>query len=123
MSGGGTYSYKITAGSVDLATLILGMATSGLAETPPSPSHPRRARPTEAASVEISPGLRKHLFEMYQKMSECLTKSDKTLQDCQVEVRKECPVAAALGYCSLQDGIGQLKGGSQPGKVQPRKKD
>lgn len=56
----------------------------------------------------ITPDLKKHIAEMYEKMGACV-KTDMSLADCQKEVMKDCPVVAELGYCPLMDGIAPMK--------------
>ena len=68
---------------------------------------------------ELSPELRKHLAEMYRKMGVCLGTTDKSMQACQKEVMKDCPAAAALGYCPLMEGMRATKHGKQGGMNHP----
>lgn len=76
-------------------------SVSGLASALPPPA------PIEAPAGDAN--LRKHIAEMYLKMSECLTKSARSLQECQIEVMKACPVAKELGFCPVMDGIKSMK--------------
>ena len=63
-----------------------------------------------AMGGEVSPEVRKHLSEMYQKMAECLAKTEQSVQDCQREVMKSCPVPKEVGFCPIQDGIKGMSG-------------
>ena len=68
---------------------------------------------------ELSPELRKQLADMYRKMADCLATTDKSMHGCQKEVMKDCPAAAALGYCPLMDGLRPTKHGKQGGMNHP----
>jgi len=59
-------------------------------------------------SKPITPELKIRIAEMYEKMGACV-KTEMSLEDCQKEVMKDCPVVAALGYCPLMDGIAPIK--------------
>jgi len=56
----------------------------------------------------LSPELKMHLSEMYTKMGECM-KTAATIEECQKQVMKDCPVVAELGYCPLMEGTNRMK--------------
>ena len=80
-------------------------ATSWADDKPPMAMHGKMAM-----GGEVSPEVRKHLSEMYQKMAECLAKTEQSVQDCQREVMKDCPVPKEIGFCPIQDGIKGMSG-------------
>ena len=59
-------------------------------------------------SKPITPEVKKHIAEMYEKMGACV-KTEMSLEDCQKKVMKDCPVVAEVGYCPLMHGIAPMK--------------
>ena len=86
--------------------LSFGFPVASWAEDKPDKAPDSKKAPGDA----LSPEVRKHLSEMYQKMGDCLAKTDKSMQDCQREVMKNCPVPKELGFCPLEDGIKPMNG-------------
>ena len=120
MNRGSWFGYRVLAGGV-LAAAAICSAPEVLAQTPPGTPDTVKQGSGKAPAAELSPELRKHLAEMYQKMGDCLAKTDKSMQGCQAEVMKNCPAAEALGYCPLADGIRSMKHGKHAGMHHPKK--
>ncbi len=66
-----------------------------------------------------SPEIKKDIAEMYQKMADCM-RTDKSMQVCQKEVMKDCPVAKAMGSCPIMDG---MKSMTKKDKIKSKKMD
>lgn len=59
------------------------------------------------STSQVSPELQKDMAEMYQKMAECL-RTDKSFEECQRKVAKDCPVVAKTGQCPIEKGMGHM---------------
>lgn len=57
----------------------------------------------------MSPELRKAMANMYQKMADCL-RTDKSIEECQRQVAKDCPLVAKTGQCPIEQGMGAMMG-------------
>ena len=57
-----------------------------------------------SAHKAMAPEMKKDMAEMYMKMGECL-KTDKSMEECQKMIMKDCPVAKSMGYCPIMDGM------------------
>lgn len=101
--------------AVVLACFTLGMSSLSFGQDKPQSQMGSPAKKA-AAMGEMSPELRKDMADMYQKMADCL-RTGKSMEDCQQQTAKGCPVAARLGYCPLHDGMGGKMGagGMRPG--------
>jgi hypothetical protein len=66
------------------------------------------ADPSQSKS-QVSPEVQKDMADMYQKMADCL-RTDKSLEECQRKVAKDCPVVAKTGQCPIEKGMGSMMG-------------
>lgn len=56
------------------------------------------------SAISMTPELKKNLADMYAKMGACM-KTETSMEDCQKQVMKDCPVSVELGYCPIMDGM------------------
>ena len=59
------------------------------------------------STSQVSPEVRKDMADMYQKMANCL-RTDKSVEDCQRQIAKNCPVVAKTGQCPIEQGMGHM---------------
>ena len=57
----------------------------------------------------VSPELKHEMAEMYTKMGACM-KTDKSMEQCQKDIMKDCPVAKKTGHCPLMEGMMPMMG-------------
>lgn len=57
----------------------------------------------------MSPELKHEMADMYAKMAECM-KTDKTMEQCQTEVMKDCPVMKKTKHCPIMEGMKPMMG-------------
>ena len=55
-------------------------------------------------STSMNPETKADMADMYSKMSECM-KTDKSMEQCQKDVMKDCAVMKKTGHCPLMDGM------------------
>lgn len=68
----------------------------------------------EDQSSQLSPELRKDMANMYQKVADCL-RTGKSLEACQRNIAKDCPVLSKTGQCPIQEGMGHMGMGQKRG--------
>lgn len=56
----------------------------------------------------MTPELKRDLSEMYLKMGECM-KTEKSMEQCQKDIMKDCPVMKKTGHCPLMEGMKPMK--------------
>ena len=61
------------------------------------------------STSQMSPELRKDMANMHQKMADCL-RTDKSIEECQRQVAKDCPLVAKTGQCPIEQGMGAMMG-------------
>lgn len=64
---------------------------------------------TAKSSHTMTPELKGDLSEMYLKMGECM-KTEKSMEQCQKDIMKDCPVMKKTGHCPLMDGMKPMTG-------------
>jgi hypothetical protein len=52
----------------------------------------------------MPPELKSDMADMYQKMADCM-KTDKSMEQCQKDIMKDCPVVSKTGHCPLMEGM------------------
>ena len=57
----------------------------------------------------MSPELKHDMADMYAKMGECM-KTDKTMEQCQTELMKDCPVMKKTKHCPIMEGMKPMMG-------------
>ena len=57
----------------------------------------------------MSPELKHDMADMYAKMAECM-KTDKTMEQCQTEVMKDCHVMKKTKHCPIMEGMQPMMG-------------
>ena len=77
-----------------LAGLVFGFSGAGVAEP---------------AMPPMSPDLKHDMAHMYAKMGECM-KTDKTMEQCQTEVMKDCQVMKKTKHCPIMEGMQPMMG-------------
>lgn len=89
------------------ATLFL---MGAIATTVATPSFAAGKESTSKSDQQaLSPDLKRDMAEMYIKMGECM-KTDKSQEQCQKDIMKDCPVAKKTGHCPLMDGMKPMMG-------------
>jgi hypothetical protein len=58
--------------------------------------------------TSMSPELKSEMAIMYEKMGACM-KTNKSMDECQKDVMKDCPVMAKTGHCPLMEGTRSMK--------------
>ena len=53
---------------------------------------------------KMTPELKRDMAEMYTKMGECM-KTEKSMEECQSDIMKNCPVVKKTGHCPLMEGM------------------
>ena len=103
--------------SATLLCFALGFPSLGIGQS--KPQSPMGSSATKEGSMgQMSPELRKDMADMYQKMADCL-RTGKSMEACDQQTMKECPVIAKLGYCPIHDGMARMMdpGGKRPGEM------
>ena len=57
----------------------------------------------------MSPALKQEMADMYSKMGACM-KTDSSMEQCQKDIMKDCPVVMKTGHCPLMDGMKPMMG-------------
>ncbi len=86
-----------------IISLFLALALPAFAADPSAQKSPGK-KENAARTEQMSPELKKDMADMYQKMADCM-RTDKTLEQCQNDIAKDCPVVAKTGHCPLMEGI------------------
>ena len=77
-----------------LAGLVFGFSGPGVAHT---------------AMPPMSPDLKHDMADMYAKMGKCM-KTDKTMEQCQTEVMKDCHVMKKTNHGPIMEGMHPMMG-------------
>ncbi len=64
---------------------------------------------TKQNTTPMSVELKRDTAEMYSKMGECM-KTDKSMEQCQKDIMKDCPVMKKMGHCPLMEGMKPMNG-------------
>lgn len=87
------------------AFFIFLMAISSLSFAQDKSSDQEANKPKKGSSTgQMSSELKKDMADMYQKMGDCM-KTDKSMEQCQKDIMKDCPVVAKTGHCPLMEGM------------------
>lgn len=86
-----------------LSFLLTGIVPSAGAQTKSAGAK------TKQGSGPMSAELKRDTAEMYSKMGECM-KTDKTMEQCQKDIMKDCPVMKKTGHCPLMEGMKPMTG-------------
>ena len=99
----------VSAGALIFALLI---STTATAEEKDASAH-------SANHMAATPEMKKDMANMHQKMADCL-RTEKSMQDCHGEMKKDCQGANTSGHCSMMDSM-MNKGGMKHGKMKDKK--
>ncbi len=92
------YSIKSTI----LGLLLVSFATltaGGLAQ-----AQPKSGSTKTKQGATMNAELKRDMAEMYKKMGECM-KTEKSMEQCQKDIMKDCPVMKKSGHCPLMEGM------------------
>ena len=93
----------MTPRALALSILLTGIVNLAYAQTKSDGAK------TKQNPAPMSAELKHDMAEMYSKMGECM-KTDKSMEQCQKDIMKDCPVMKKTGHCPLMEGMKPMKG-------------
>ena len=90
-----------------IATYLIACAIASTGAV--SASAADKKAPAKASQQTMTPESKRDMAEMYTKMGECM-KTDKSMEQCQKDIMKDCPVMKKSGHCPLMEGMKPMMG-------------